>query len=331
MDDRTALLIIGDTCRGTLSVCTREILGKARSLADRMGGGLTLVIMAERPGDMASEAVALGADEVCILTSGDLDMHDPEACLSVLLPLAKSMQPEAILLGHTPQGRDLGPRLACRLGAGIAMDCVHLEVCQDSGRLLMTRPVYGQKGFAVMQCLTQLQMATVRQGAFHEVPAAQAHEGRIRIIDADRCSSSRLQVLERTELHLDGVLLDEARVVVSGGRGMGTAESFAMLDELARVLGGALGASRPPCDLGWVSSNRQIGLTGKIVHPDLYIAVALSGSSQHLAGCGNSAKIVAINRDPGANIFSWAHYGIVGDYREILPPLIEKLKEIMEE
>jgi electron transfer flavoprotein alpha subunit len=143
-------------------------------------------------------------------------------------------------------------------------------------------------------------------------------------------SRIRVKVTARVEERMDSVSLEDAKVIVCGGRGMGSSDSFSILEDLARLLGGAVGASRPPCDAGWISPTRQIGLTGKIVSPNLYIAVAVSGSSQHMAGCAESHTIVAVNKDPEANIFAIAHYGVLGDYREILPPFIRRIREILE-
>ena len=182
-----------------------------------------------------------------------------------------------------------------------------------------------------MSCGTKPQMATVRIGSMKPRGPDVSRKGEIKIISANIDESRiRTRVLERVEEQATGTPLEDAQTVICGGRGMGSADSFAVLDELAQLLEGVVAASRPPCDAGWMSSTRQIGLTGKIISPNLYIAVALSGSSQHMAGCSDSKIIVAVNKDPEANIFSFANYGVVGDYREILPPFIRRVRQIRE-
>jgi electron transfer flavoprotein alpha subunit len=158
-----------------------------------------------------------------------------------------------------------------------------------------------------------------------------SRKGKIGVISANIDESRiRTRILEKVDEPVEGIPLEAAQAVVCGGRGMGSADSFSILDELAQLIGGAVGASRPPCDAGWISSTHQIGLTGRVISPNLYIAIALSGSSQHMAGCSNSKVIVAINTDPEASIFSFANYGVVGDYREILPPFIDRVRQICE-
>jgi electron transfer flavoprotein alpha subunit len=323
------ILIIGETSKGSLSAGTLEILGGGRRLADALDSTLALALLGPGLGAMAEEAVVRGADEVYVAEDPRLGDYQADVHLQILERTVAGLGPEILIMSQTSTGRDLAPRLACRLKTGLSMDCVELDIDPTTGLMRMTRPVYGCKALAATVCRTKPQMATVRAGAFRPGDPDTSRKGRIVPIAADIDQSLiGARLVERVEEKPEGVALEDARVVVSGGRGMGSAESFAILEDLAQLLGGAVGASRPPCDAGWMPSTRQVGLTGKIVRPDLYFAVALSGSSQHVAGCADAKTIVAVNRDPGANIFSAAHYGAVGDYREILPPFIERVREI---
>jgi electron transfer flavoprotein alpha subunit len=323
------VLLVGETIRGNLSPGSLELLGGGREIADALGATLALALLGHDTDGAAVEAIARGADDVHVADDPSLMEYQPDTHLQVLDGLVADLQPGILLLCQSSMGRDLAPRLAYRLGTGLCMDCVQLDIDTETGLLRMTRPVYGSKALAAMVCRRRPQMATVRRGALTSRAEDPTRQGTIVPVDV-RIDDSlvRTRLVERIEERHEGIPLEEAPAVVSGGRGMGSADSFAVLEELAHLLGGAVGASRPPCDAGWVPSTRQIGLTGKIVRPDLYVAVALSGSSQHVAGCGGSKTIVAVNRDPGANIFSVAHYGAVGDYREILPPFIERIRAI---
>ena len=332
MAENKRVLILGEVSKGELSVSTGELLGGGRDLADILGGTLALVLLGDNLKITGGKAISYGADEVYLAENPYLKNYQAEAYLQILETMIKNVNPEILLMGQTSVGRDLAPRLAWRLKTGLAMDCVHLDIEPDSGLLRMTRPVYGCKALAVMTCKTKPQMATVRCGIVKPKEPDESRKGKIEVVPADIDESQiKARVLEKFEGPVKGIPLEVAQVVVCGGRGMGSADSFSVLDELAQLLGGTVGASRPPCDAGWISSTRQIGLTGKIVRPDLYIAVALSGSSQHMSGCSDSRLIVAINKDPDANIFSLAHYGVVGDYREILPPFIRRVRQIREE
>ncbi len=332
MAENKRVLILGEVSKGELSASTVGLLGGGRDLADILGGTLALVLLGDNLKTTGGKAISYGADEVYLSENPYLKNYQAEAYLQILETMIKNVNPVILLMGQTSVGRDLAPRLAWRLKTGLAMDCVHLDIEPDSGLLRMTRPVYGCKALAVMTCRTKPQMATVRCGATKPKEPDESRKGKVEAIPADIDESQiKMRVLEKFEESVKGIPLEVAQVVVCGGRGMGSADSFSVLDELAQLLGGTVGASRPPCDAGWISSTRQVGLTGKIVRPDLYIAVALSGSSQHMAGCSDSRLIVAINKDPDANIFSLAHYGVVGDYREILPPFIRRVRQIREE
>jgi electron transfer flavoprotein alpha subunit len=330
MGENKTVLILGELSGGTLSAGTRELLGGGRDLADTTGGPLAVALLGDKVRRAGDEAISCGADEVYMAEDPNLGDYQADVYLQILEKAIDNLKPEILLMGHTSIGRDLAPRLACRLNTGLSMDTVELTIDADSGLMRMTRPVYGCKALAVTVCRTRPQMATVRLGAMSAREADASRRGKVVAlsinVDPDRV---RTRVVEKVEEPVEGVALESAQAVVCGGRGMGSTESFVALDELARLLGGAVGATRPPCDSGWIASTRQIGLTGKIVRPDLYIAVALSGSSQHMAGCGGSRRIVAINRDPEANIFSAAHFGVVGDYREILPPFMQRVRQIL--
>jgi electron transfer flavoprotein alpha subunit len=227
---------------------------------------------------------------------------------------------------------DLAPRLSFRLETGLTTDCVDLSIDPASKLLLQTKPVYGGNALAVYVCETRPQMVTVRSKMMSPLDRDDSRKGEVIAFDPKIDDSLiRTEVIERVKEETEWVKLEDADVVVSGGRGIGDPSGFKQIEELARLLGGAIGASRPPCDLKWVPSTHQVGLTGKIVIPDLYIAVGISGASQHLAGMSESKRIVAINEDQKANIFDVAHYGVVGDYREVLPSFIKKVSELKDE
>jgi len=209
------------------------------------------------------------------------------------------------------------------------MDCTELAIDPSSKLLLQTKPVYGGNAQAVFTCESYPQIATVRTKAMSPLEPNASKQGEVITVEAGLDPSAiRTKVLEKVPEGVEGIKLEDAPVIVAGGRGIGGADGFKELEDLAKALKGAVGASRPPCDNGWVAAGLQIGLTGKIVAPDLYIAVALSGSSQHMTGISGSKHIVAINKDAEANIFRIAQYGIVGDWKKVFPAFASKLKEI---
>jgi electron transfer flavoprotein alpha subunit len=235
-----------------------------------------------------------------------------------------------MLLGHTDLGTDLAPRLNGRLGGGLAMDCQAISVDPASKLLVATRPVFGGNAYAkVVSKAARPQMATIRAKTVPPAERNDSRQGKIIPLEGKIDPSSlKVKVVNRVKEQVEGIKLEDAEVVVSGGRGIGSAQNYEMIRELARVLGGAVGATRPACDEGWAPVTVQVGQSGKVVTPKVYIAVALSGAMSHIAGCLGSKVIVAINKDKDANIFNVAHLGIVGDYKEVLPALTAKLKEL---
>ena len=330
MSENKSVMIVGERASGGLSPITKELLGGGRLISDQGGGSLEIVFLGDEIEHVAQESFAFGANRVYLARSPLLKGYQPEAWLQVLEDLFRKVEPELVLMGQTSMGRDLAPRLACRLGTGLAMDCIRVDLDPDAGLIRMSRPVFGGKAVAVMSCRSRPHLATVRSKTMKAGDPDPSRKGEVvsflAAIDDSRIKS---RVVETVAEPTEGVALEEAKVVVGGGRGIGGKEGFQMLDDLAVLLRGATGASRPPCDSGWVSSSKQVGLTGKIVRPDLYVAVAISGSSQHMAGCQDSKTIIAINKDPEANIFSFSHYGVVGDYRKVLPSLLQRLREKM--
>jgi electron transfer flavoprotein alpha subunit len=240
--------------------------------------------------------------------------------------VCRQANPAAILVGQTDAGRDLAPSLAFRLGTTVAMDCVELDVMD--GKVAMTRPCYGGAARAVHTSKTMPQMATLRPKSNDPLAKDASRKGEVVTVSASLdASAMRTKVLDRKKVEATGIRLEDADVVVCGGRGIGGAEGFQTLDALASVLGGAVGVTRAVCDMGWRPVSEQIGLTGKVVGPTLYFAIALSGASQHMAGCSGAKNIVAINKDPEANIFKSARFGIVGDYKQVMPALLEAVKK----
>jgi electron transfer flavoprotein alpha subunit len=325
------VLICGELQEGKLGSITLELLGIGRKLADELGEELSVVLIGSEVGDIAREAIPFGADKVYVADHLLLKDYQTDSYVFVMEKLCKEINPSILLLGQTSMGRDLAPRLAFRLKTGLAMDCIDLSIDPETKLMLQTRPVYGGNALAVYVCEEfRPQMATVRPKVMSPLERDESRKGEVIPFDpAIDPSILRVKVLEKVKEEVVGVKLEDADVVICGGRGMGSGEAFAQLEDLAKMLGGAVGATRPPCDSGWVPSHLQVGLTGKIVTPTLYIGVALSGSSQHLAGMSGSKNIVAINKDPEANIFKVAHFGVIGDYKKVLPSFIGKCKELL--
>jgi len=331
MDANKAILVIGEIEGGKLASITSELLGVGRKLSNELGQELSILLIGSKTSELAQEAIALGADKVYAGDSESLARYNSDAFTTVAANLCQKIMPEIVLLGQTDIGRDLAPRLAGRLQGGLAMDCLELAVDKETRLLRATRPVFGGNALAtVISKSARPQMATIRSRTMAAAERDASRKGEVIPLDLTIDPLDiRVKVIEQVEEKAEGVKLEDAQVVVSGGKGIGNAENFKMLWELARLFDGAVGGTRVACEQGWLPMTHQVGQTGKIVGPKLYFAIALSGAMQHIAGCSGSKCIVAVNKDPDANIFKVAHYGIVGDYKEAVPGLIEKFKELL--
>lgn len=315
---------------GKLTPSALELLGGGRKLANDLGQELSAVLVGSGVGKLAGEAISYGADKAYVVDDPLLKDYQTDAYLAVMEKVVKQAMPQILLMAQSSIGRDLAPRLAFRLDTAATLGCIELAIDPKSKRLLQTKPVYGGNALAVFVCESFPQIATVRAKAMTPLEPDPSRKGEVVNIGAGLDASKiRTKLIEKKPEKVEGIRLEDAKVVVSGGRGIGSAEGFKQLEELARLLKGAVGATRPPCDNGWVPAGAQIGLTGKIVTPDLYIAIALSGSSQHMSGCSGAKTIVAINKDPEANIFREARFGVVGDWKKVVPAFTNKLKELL--
>jgi electron transfer flavoprotein alpha subunit len=329
MSENKGVLVYCETAGSKLTLVTLELLGAGSRLAQALGGELSAVLIGSNVRDLATEVIAYGAQNVYVVEDFYLEYYATEPYMVVLEKIVRQVAPGIVLMGQTAAGRDLAPWLAFHMNTGATMDCTALEIDPASKRLLMTRPVYGGNAQVVQLCQTDPQIATVRIKAMAQAVKDSNQQGQVIHVAAEIDSAVfKTMVVERKLEAATGVRLEEARVVVAGGRGMSSADGFRQLEEIASLLKGAIGATRPPCDKKWISDSRQIGLTGKVVSPDLYIAVGLSGASQHLSGFSSARVIVAINKDSEANIFKVARYGIVADWKAVLPAFAARLKEI---
>ena len=309
------VLVVGELRDGAPSASTLDLLGGAFGLA---GGAQVAVTLLGRGASGAAAACA-GATRAFASDDPEYDTFRADQWLPAIGVALDACDPDVVLIAQSSAGRDLGPRLAHRRGTAVAMDCV--RITDDAGALRATRPAYGGNAEATYTFATRPAMATIRARSFA------AMESGIRPKTAEplpAAGPSRVRSVGRDRPEAGGLRLEDARVVISGGRGLGGAEGFALLEGLAGAIGAeraAVAASRAAVDLGWAAPDRQVGLTGKVVTPDLYVAVAISGASQHLAGCSGARVLVAVNRDEAAPIFDVARYGIVGDYREVIPAI----------
>jgi electron transfer flavoprotein alpha subunit len=330
MTENKGVMVYCEVTANKLASISAEGLGIGKKLAGELAQELSAVLLGDGVSGLAQEAINAGADKVYVVEDPLLKDYQTDAYTLVMEKVVKQVKPQIIIIGQTDTGRDLAPRLAFKLGTTVSMDCVELAIDPGSKRLLSTKPVYGGNALAVFTSDNDPQMVTIRTKAMAPLEPDTSRKGEVVKIESGlEASSIRTKVLDRVVEEVEGIKLEEAAVVVSGGRGMGSAEGFQQLEVLAKLLKGAVGASRPPCDNGWVPDTIQVGLTGKIIAPEVYIAVAISGSSQHLSGCSGSKNIIAINKDPEANIFRQARFGVVGDWKKVIPAFNEKVKELL--
>lgn len=305
-----------------------ELLGEGRKLAGQLGVKLAAVLLGENMEAAAKNLIAYGADEVYMVDHPSLKRFNDESYADIFVQLIEKYKPEIVLMGATTYGRSLAPRVASRLNTGLTADCTKLEIDMEKRLLLQTRPAFGGNLMATIICPDRRpQMSTVRPKVMKALEPDSSRNGEIIKPDVVIPENVRVKVLDVVSTLCEKVSLAEADIIVSGGRGMGDPKNFALIQELADVLGGAVGASRATVDAGWVDYSHQVGQTGKTVGPKIYFACGISGAVQHLAGMSSSDTIIAINKDPEAPIFKVADIGIVGDVLEVLPALISEFKK----
>ena len=307
-----------------------ELLGKGRELADTLGQSVTAILLGHNVLGLAESLIEFGADSVKTVDHEILSEYVTEPYAKALVQIIKDSVPEIFLIGATAIGRDLAPRAAARIQTGLTADCTGLDICEETNNLLMTRPAFGGNIMATIICPDHRpQMATVRPGVMKALEKDPARKGEVETVSVPfNPTDMNIKILEVVKESKKKTDITEAKVLVSGGRGMGSAGSFEILQDLAGELYGDVASSRAAVDSGWVSKDRQVGQTGKTVRPDLYIACGISGAVQHLVGMEGAELIIAINNNPTAPIFDTADVGIVGDAAVIVPKLTEALKKL---
>jgi len=319
--------IFAEQRRGEIAPVTFELIGAGRTLADTLGEKLSVVLIGHRIKEKIKEIFSYPVDRIYLIDHPSLENYSTLRYTKVFAELIEKEKPEIILMGATSIGRDLAPRVASRLKTGLTADCTGLEIDKTKRLLLQTRPAFGGNIMAtIISPSCRPQMATVRPRVMKRPLPGGGGEGEVIFVNPE-LGEDPLKILQLIREEGEVEDLQEAEIVVSGGRGMGKPENFELIRRLAKLLGGAVGASRAVVDAGWVPSYHQVGQTGKTVQPKLYIACGISGAIQHQVGMRNSEIIVAINKDPEAPIFNLATYGIVADVLKFLPLLIEKLEE----
>ncbi|WP_017751919.1 electron transfer flavoprotein subunit alpha/FixB family protein [Clostridium tyrobutyricum] len=328
--DYKGVWVFAEQRDGELQKVALELLGKGRELADKLKVDLTAILLGSDIDDIAKELSAYGADKVLYVDSPLLKHYTTDAYTKVISELVEEKKPEVLLIGASFIGRDLGPRLAAKLVTGLTADCTGLDIDADTNNLMMTRPAFGGNLMATIVCGDHRpQMSTVRPGVFEKLKKVDVKSEKIEKLSANISKEDiKVDVQEVIKLAKDTVDIGEAKVIISGGRGIGDKEGFKVLQELADLLDGTVGGSRAAVDNGWIDKNYQVGQTGKTVRPGFYIAVGISGAIQHLAGMQDSGYILAINKDADAPIMKIADLAIVGDYTKVIPELIIQIKAL---
>ena len=323
------VLVVGEVEGGHLSHPSKELLAAGHGLAADLGEQLVIGLLGSELEVPASEAVLFGADKVYAVSNSLLAEYQVDLYLAALETMCREVSPNVLLLGRTFIGRDVAPRLAFRLGVALAQDCLEVSVNPDTKRLRANRPVYGGSAMATVECVETPQIVAIRPKIYEPLEADETRVGDVVPLDVDLDPAvATVRLVELVAEEFEGVKLEDARIVVAGGRGLGGPEPFKDLEELAKVIGAGVGASRAAVDSGWVPHHWQIGLTGKTITPDLYITVGISGASQHMAGCSGAKVMVAINKDAEANIFKESRYGVVGDWKRVVTAFTEALRDL---
>ncbi len=324
------ILICGELKNKEISSVSKELISTAHKLQSTLDQPLDFLLIGENLQERAEEVAALGVNRVLTVEGPEFSEFHPERLTEIITSVCRQIEPLFILLGQTDLGRDVAPRLAAKLEGSVCLDCVDLAYDQKTEILIQTKPVYGGNALAQWAASRHRpHIVTMRPRS--EKPVEPDPSNRAEIIpipieiDETQIKSQLIKTLHEED---KGIRLEQAKIIVAGGGGIGGSEGFDLVRELAQALGAAVGITRVPADENWMPKSLEIGQTGHIVGPDLYIAVGISGAPQHLAGCSGSKVIIAINKDPRARIFEEADFGIVGDYRDILPALMEKFKDL---
>lgn len=304
-----------------------ELLGKGRELSSKLSDKLTAVLLGNNVKNLCEEIIAYGADEVICVDDKNLKMYTTNNYAKALCDVIEKKKPEIVLIGATTIGRDLAPRVSATLKTGLTADCTSLEIDDETKGLLMTRPAFGGNIMATIVCPDHRpQMSTVRPGVMQKLPKDNSKAGTIEHFNVKFEDDKSVEVLKYVKENVKKVNIEDANILISAGRGIGSKENMNKLYELADLLGAEVSASRAVVDSGWVDKARQVGQTGKTVRPDLYIACGISGAIQHLAGMEESEFIIAINKNNEAPIFEVADVGIVGDVNKVVRNLIDEFK-----
>lgn len=339
IEEYKGVFVFAQQVDNELSGIALELVGKGKDLAKDLGTEVTAVLVGSGVGNLADELAAYGADKVILVDDPELKEYRTEPYAHALASVIEKYKPEIMLVGATAIGRDLGPRVSARVHTGLTADCTQLEIGdfpinpipgkeQLHNQLLMTRPAFGGNTIATIACPAfRPQMATVRPGVMQKLPKNEGAKAVVEEFNPGFTPDNKyVEILEVVKSVVDTVDIMDAKILVSGGRGVGSPENFKLLDDLAEVLGATVSCSRAVVDAGWKPKDLQVGQTGKTVRPNVYFAIGISGAIQHLAGMEESDLIIAINKDETAPIFDVADYGLVGDLNKILPALTEKLK-----
>lgn len=329
LSDYKGVLVYVEQRNREIQKVSIELLGKGRELADKLGVQLKAVIIGHEVKGLADELIHYGAEEVIVVDHKVLEHFSNEPYTKALTATIQSIKPEIVLVGATSIGRDLGPRTSARIHTGLTADCTSLDIDEETKNLLMTRPAFGGNIMATIICPNfRPQMSTVRPGVMIKPDKDTSRTGKIIELDAGLTEADmNVEIIEIVKEDKKKVNIEEAKVLVSAGRGMGSKENISILEPLAEELGGEISGSRATVDSGWLPKDHQVGQTGKTVRPDLYLACGISGAIQHLAGMEESELIIAINKNPDAPIFEVADLGIVGDVSKVVPLIVEELKK----
>ena len=327
------IFVIAEQRDGKIQKVAIELIGEATKLAADLGEKVVAVVLGSDVKDRAQELIQSGADKVIVVEDPMLEKYATEPYAKALTEIIKAYEPNIVLYGATSIGRDLAPRVSARVHTGLTADCTKLAINEETKLLHMTRPAFGGNIMATIVCKNHRpQMATVRPGVMAAIAKDATRTGDVDMFKVDFVPADmNVEIIEEVKETKKAVDITDAKVLVSGGRGIGGAEFVPVLQEAADVLGGIVSGSRPVIEAGWISKERQVGQTGKTVRPDLYLACGISGAIQHVAGMESSEVVISINKDENAAIFDVSDLGVVGDVKVILPKLIEAIKKVKEE